>query len=185
MKKIFSNKKGAMEMSVGTIVTIVLLMSVLVLGIFLVQTIFQRGTDAIDSIGVEIESEIQKLFSREGGVIAIYPTSRRIHLRQGDSGKGIALSIRNVGEGSAEFMYEITARETSCPDRLSPEVATNYVFGRTDTFVLSEGGTLNPPRLVSFNIPETAPLCDIRYVVEVSRNGEPGYASVDFSVTIR
>ena len=37
------SKRGAMEMSVGTIVTIVLLMSVLVLGIFLVQKIFKTG----------------------------------------------------------------------------------------------------------------------------------------------
>ena len=36
-------------MSVGTIVTIVLLMSVLVLGIFLVQNIFRGATGAIDS----------------------------------------------------------------------------------------------------------------------------------------
>ena len=38
------NKKAAMEMSVGTIVTIVLLMSVLVLGIFMIQKIFSGST---------------------------------------------------------------------------------------------------------------------------------------------
>ena len=43
--KMFSKKRGAMEMSVGTIVTIVLLMTVLVLGIFLVQRIFTSSTE--------------------------------------------------------------------------------------------------------------------------------------------
>ena len=42
------SKSGAMEMSVGTMVTIVLLMIVLVLGIFFIQKIFGAGTNAID-----------------------------------------------------------------------------------------------------------------------------------------
>ena len=70
MKEI--NSKGAMEMSVGTIVTIVLLMSVLVLGLFLVQRVFSSGTGAIDSIDSQVQNEIQKLFSEEGRTIAIY-----------------------------------------------------------------------------------------------------------------
>ena len=39
------DKKAAMEMSVGTIVTIVLLMTVLILGLVLVRTIFSRSEE--------------------------------------------------------------------------------------------------------------------------------------------
>ena len=55
------NTKGAMEMSVGTIVTIVLLMSVLVLGIFFVSKIFTSSNNAIDSIDSQVQSEINQI----------------------------------------------------------------------------------------------------------------------------
>ncbi|MEM3091480.1 MAG: hypothetical protein QXU39_02390, partial [Candidatus Pacearchaeota archaeon] len=54
-------KHAAMEMSVGTMVTIVLLMIVLVLGIFFIQKIFSAGTNAIETIDNQVQNEIQKL----------------------------------------------------------------------------------------------------------------------------
>src|SRR3989344_5188244 len=93
--KSLKSKKAAMEMSVGTMVTIVLLMVVLVLGIFLIQRIFRAGTNAIDSVDSEVQSQIQKLFSEEGKTIAVYPTSREITLSKGDR-KGFAFSVRNT-----------------------------------------------------------------------------------------
>jgi len=62
MKSLLSkNKKGAMEMSVGTIVTIVLLMSVLVLGVFLVQKIFQSSTNVVDQVDQQVQNQINQL----------------------------------------------------------------------------------------------------------------------------
>ena len=53
---ISKNKHAAMEMSVGTIVTIVLLMAVLVLGLVLVRTIFKNSTESIDSIDEQVKN---------------------------------------------------------------------------------------------------------------------------------
>ena len=69
MKKM--NSKGAMEMSVGTIVTIVLLMSVLVLGLYFVQKIFASGSNAIDSVDSQVQSEINRLFSNGETKLAV------------------------------------------------------------------------------------------------------------------
>ena len=55
-------KKAAMEMSVGTIVTIVLLMSVLILGIFLIKNIFSSAKNAIDLTDEQLNAEINELF---------------------------------------------------------------------------------------------------------------------------
>ncbi|MEX0920202.1 MAG: hypothetical protein WDZ69_01300 [Candidatus Pacearchaeota archaeon] len=188
MKNNFLNsKKAAMEMSTGTIVTIVLSMVVLVLGIFFIQQIFGVGTEAVDSIDGEIQNQIQQFFSEENAKIAIQPNSRRIELDQGSRGSGFALSIRNDGQ-RAEFTYETKATDTSCPERLSKEEATSYVFGGSNKgspVTLLEGGIVDPYRIVSFNIPESAPLCDIQYVVEVLKNDVPGYASADLVVTVR
>ena len=53
------NKKAAMEMSVGTIVTIVLLMSVLVLGLVLITNIFSGATSSVKTIDDKVKSEIK------------------------------------------------------------------------------------------------------------------------------
>ena len=52
------NKKAAMEMSVGNIVTIVLLMTVLVLGIILVQRIFTSGVGVVDLTDEQLSGTI-------------------------------------------------------------------------------------------------------------------------------
>ena len=64
------NKRAAMEMSVGTMVTIVLLMIVLVLGIFFIQRIFRTGTTAIDGIDAKIQNEIDNLFTNSNYLIS-------------------------------------------------------------------------------------------------------------------
>ena len=59
----FLRKQAAMEMSVGTIVTIVLLMTVLVLGLVLVRTIFTGAIKNIDNVDKAVENQISKLFA--------------------------------------------------------------------------------------------------------------------------
>ena len=49
-----------MQMSVGTIVTIVLLMTVLILGLVLVRTIFGGAVENIDNIDQAVKNEINK-----------------------------------------------------------------------------------------------------------------------------
>jgi len=65
------DKKAAMEMTVGTIVTIVLLMSALVLGLILTRTIFVKTTDNVDSIDNQLKGEIQNLFGSQGKKLVI------------------------------------------------------------------------------------------------------------------
>lgn len=57
-------KRAAMEMTVGTIVTIVLLMSALVLGLILTNTIFRNTTESVNSIDDQMRSEINDLFEQ-------------------------------------------------------------------------------------------------------------------------
>lgn len=165
------SKTGAMEMSVGTIVTVVLLMSVLVLGVFLVRQIFFSATGAIDSINTEVESEIQKLFSSEGKRFVIYPTSRAITLKKGDDPKGFAFSVKNKELVSVDYTYTVTADDVSSCGSLSKDEANDYLIGGSGSFSLGRGDSLELPRLVKLDISETAPLCTMTYVVNV-RGGE-------------
>ncbi|KHO55406.1 MAG: hypothetical protein QT10_C0001G0010 [archaeon GW2011_AR19] len=180
------NKIGAMEMSVGTIVTIVLLMSVLVLGIFLVQKIFKTGTSAIDQVDTKIQSEIDQLFSEEDKSVVVYPKERTITIKKGDSG-GFGFSIMNKEQTDGSFSYIVSVGEISSGCQLSEEQAESLiVLGKTGTGInLISGSKLEDAILVKFNIPETAPLCQIRYSLDVKNNGLQYASTVGVDLTIK
>jgi hypothetical protein len=109
------NKRAAMEMSVGTVVTIVLLMTVLILGLVLVRTIFSGASGAIDGINQAVENEINKLFAEDSSrKVVVYPSSRKITIRKGTDNLGFGISIRNVETEQKTFSYDIVATETNC-----------------------------------------------------------------------
>jgi len=178
------NKKAAMEMSVGTMVTIVLLVIVLVLGIFFIQKIFATGTNAIDSIDNQVQSEIQKLFAREGGRIAVYPTSMKVVLKKGEDPSGFAFSVKNKGE-AASFTFTIEALDVSnCGGSFTKEEANSYLIGKEGSFNIGRDASLDLPELVLLDIPETAPACTVSYRIDVLRNGEQ-YTGATVFVTIK
>ena len=71
-----------MEMSVGTIVTIVLLMSALVLGLVLTRTIFNTSRSAVDLTEQQLTNEIGKAFGSDEDKLAVYPKSGRLTIKQ-------------------------------------------------------------------------------------------------------
>jgi hypothetical protein len=179
------HKKAAMEMSVGTVVTIVLLMSVLVLGIFFVQKIFWTGTNAIDTIDSEVQNQISQVFSEEGKKVAIYPTSRQITLKKNDGPKGFAFSVRNNDVESADFSYRIYASDVSkCGSSFRESNANSLLLGGLGEFSLGPGNVMDLPRLVKFDVPESAPPCTMIYNLEIEKEGTP-YSVVDIFVTIK
>ncbi len=185
MKINHRNRKGALEMSVGTMVTIVLLMVFLVLGIFFIQRVARLGLNAVDTIDSQVQSEIQKLFAEEGRKLAVYPTSRDVVVKRGDTPKGFAFSVRNLDVESADFTYLTEASDVSrCGSTFSEEDANNILLGGSGNFPLGPGDSLDPGRIVKFVVPESAPPCTIIYNLEISKNSEP-YTGADVFVTIK
>ena len=161
-------KKAAMEMSVGTIVTIVLLMSVLVLGLVLIRTIYSSSVENIKGIDQEVKGQIRKLFAEEDSrKVVIYPSTREITIKKGQDDAGFGFSIRNVQQEPDGFSYEVIAQETSCSMRLS-EAERLISLGKEGRNInLPAGSFMDQPIFVRFKIPETAPPCDVRYQLQV------------------
>jgi hypothetical protein len=178
------NKKAAMEMSVGTLVTIVLLMAVLILGIFLVQKIFSGGTDAIESINTQVTNQINQIFSDQETKLAVAPSSRAITLKRGDTPKGFAFSVRNQDVNDAQFSYVVNADDISKCGSLTKTEADSYLLGGTGSFPLGRGNSLDLPRLVRFTIPDGAPPCTIIYNLVVNE-GSSAYSSAQIFVTLK
>ena len=177
------NKKAAMEMSVGTIVTIVLLMTVLILGLVMIRTIFKGSIENINSVDQSVKNEINKLFSEDTSrPVVVYPTSRLIIIKKGNQDYlGFAFSIRNLETEKQTFTYEIkTEGNSDC--KISSQEALSWIKagGRGSTTV-SASSSMTDPEFVRFLIPSTTPACLIRYNVMVN-DGEYSDISVDLKV---
>ncbi|MFH1787331.1 MAG: hypothetical protein ABH811_00885 [archaeon] len=173
------SKKAAMELTMGTIVTIVLLVAVLVVVLFFINKIRESGVNAIDGIDQAVRSEVEKLFAEDSTKkIVIYPSTREIKIKKGEDSRGFGLSIRNI-EDEGRFSYEITAHETDCGMRL-PEAEDLIALNKQRNNILIPGGSImEDPIFVKFNIPESTPPCMITYVIDMKKDGSTYGASTD------
>jgi hypothetical protein len=174
-------KKAAMELTMGTMVTIVLLVMVLILGGYFVQKIFFSAGSSLDAIDESVKGEISKLFSEDNTKrLVIFPASRRIELEKGQSESGFAISIRNVGNAEDTFSYTIEAVETSCQE-LSVTAATGMISlnRQRQGIRIPAGSIMSEPFLVTFNIPETAPPCQVTYSINIENSAGIYISSVD------
>ncbi|MEK6926269.1 MAG: hypothetical protein AABW50_03250 [Nanoarchaeota archaeon] len=168
------NKKAAMEMSVGTMVTIVLLMIVLVLGVVLIRSIFSGSQDAVEAINSQVIDEINRAFSDDTAKISVAPSDRAISLERNKDPAGFAFSVRNKDDGGI-FSYIIGTDVNgiaSCKSSFSTFSVTeaeNYLLEKTGSFNLGRGAKLDLPILVKFQISENAPPCTITYRVNICK----------------
>jgi hypothetical protein len=175
------NKRGQMEMSVGTIVTIVLLVTLLILGIVLVKNIFTSAKGVVDLTDQQLRNEINKLFSEESKV-SIYPQTRLIEIKQETTG-GVGLGIRNLLVGSTankEFSYTVSVSDADIQEKCGISVATAEGWISTGR---AENGIPIPPgdfstQKVLFEIPTGSPLCTIRFRINV--NADDTIYATDF-----
>lgn len=182
-----NQKLGAMEMSVGTIVTIVLLMAVLVLGIMLTQQIFSSAKGAIDLTDKQLTDEINKLYSNEADKIILYPKTGEIEIKKGDSDE-FAFVINNKENEEKVFSYEVNVESIGNNCNINERDAENFIqLGSSGSGIRIPSGDISIPKRVRITIPDSTPLCDggIRYSVTVEERSGEVYAQTDIDVIIK
>jgi hypothetical protein len=181
-------KDAQMEMSVGTIVTIVLLMTVLILGLILVRSIFSSSVDNIKGIDQAVKNEIKKIFEADSSKkIAVYPETRIITIKKGSDDSGFGFSIRNVYTDASTFSYEVSAVETDCPNSMTLSDADSLIsLGKKgDNIQIPASSIMENEIFVRFNIPETVPACKVRYNINVNKAGTVYISSVGIDLFIK
>ena len=181
------NKEGALELSVGTIVILVIGMTMLILVIVLVRTIFTGATESVDTINENVRAEINKLFSDSTKRLVVNLPDNQIKIQKGES-FGIAIGIRNTKTGTSSsetFTYRVAASEveTGCQG-LDITRATNYLsLGRAGSVTLTPGG--DPETLlIKISPSDEAPLCEVSYKIEVFDASNQIYDTEFFIVEI-
>lgn len=172
-------------MSVGTIVTIVLLMTVLILGIVLVRTIFTSAKYNIETIDEKVKTEINKLFAEDKRIV-VYLANQQATVKQGENW-GVAWAVKNVNTGTtdaADLTYEVLVSELGNCAGLSEENALNLlILGKSETTGIPLPPGQTNYEITRLSIPETAPLCTIRYRINTMLDGAD-YATSFFDVEI-
>lgn len=182
------NRSAAMEMSVGTIVTIVLLVTVLILGVVLVKNIFSSAKGVVDLTDTQLKNEINKLFSEESK-ISIYPGTRFIEIKQASSGDGVGVGIRNLITGASSdkrFSYEVSVSDSNIQEKcgVNSQTAESWISsGQAEEDIAIASGDFAMQRIL-FEIPIGAPLCTLRYRINVQADGA-SYATDFFDLKIK
>ncbi len=181
-------KNGAIELSVSTIVVLVIGMSMLIMGILLVRNIFGGAITSVNSINDGVRAQINDLFSQSDKKVVVSLPNNEVSIKKGEN-FGIAFGIRNTieGTGLAEpFNYKISTYSIDPGCRLTPAQADSYlgVGSKNERAIQLTPGDKPETLLVKIKPADDAPLCDVQYVIEVTR-GTAVYDSEIFTVTIK
>ncbi len=124
------NKKAAFEMSMTTLVVIVLAVVMLILGLVFIRQIFGTATDSISVIDEQVKSKLKTMFGEEEGSIIVYNAETKI--KPGVESFGIPLAARTqTGKTITEdhLQYEISVAGGDC---ISPE--SWFVYPKANTW---------------------------------------------------
>lgn len=173
-----------MELSIGTIVIIVLSMSMLIFGMILLRNIFGAAGGAIDLTEDQLNDEIKDLFG-ENKRVTVYPSSGEIEVKQGEP-NAFGVGIKNLNRGDSgggnEFSYEVIVTDTGNCGESETELLGWIVTGRTDSFTISPGQFDSGK--VRVEVPETSSLCTFRYRINVMNGNDP-YDTDSMDITVK
>jgi len=144
-------KTGAMEMSIGTIVTIALLMVVLVLGMYLIRTIMCSGIVLTEEVSGNVKNEIKGLFGVEDyGIKCMGEAGKDIAL--GDGGRRQVVCVINT---DTQTDYTLRVKNIESLKGVPINTVREWVLDEDWTGTVSPGQTtvtvllLDIPREVS------------------------------------
>lgn len=182
------NKKAAVELSIGTIVIIVLAMSMLILGIMLVRNIFTSGIDIVRMTDQELKDQVSRMFGEDKKFV-MYPSSRQVEIKIGETG-GFGFGIKNLITGTqaqdVRFSYQVVVSDDDLRrkcGRTEQEVERWIVTGRSESNINLPPGEITAGKVL-IDVPEGTVPCTFRLRVNAQQNNQP-YATDIMDIIIR
>jgi hypothetical protein len=181
-------RKAAIELSVGTIVVLVLSMSMLILGLVLVKNIFTGSIYNVQSLNDKVKNEITKLFAEdETRKSVIFLAENKADIKQGQDW-GIAFSFRNLQTGttaSDTYSYVVKAGDISTECRgLSKAAAENWIKARRTESGIKVAPGDSYTAIIRFQVPSDAPLCIVPYSIVINK-GADVYTTETFDIVVK
>ena len=190
------NKNAAIELSIGTVVVIVLAMSMLVLGIVLIRNIFAGATISVDILNDRVIGEITSLFADEGSYVVVkLGADQTAKIKQGSGPFRIAIgatktdSSQITSRDAVQYKLTLDTSPGNCASSSSyTEASTKKIFKTTfdnwNSFDKFQGSQTFA--LVELNIPDGMPLCTQKVNLDVKeRASTNSYAGNFFIIEVQ
>lgn len=154
-------KKGALEMSIGTIVIIVIAITMLILGIVFVRSVMCGALGLTGDLNDKVRSEIEELFGTTGGEVQCLGSS-------GEAVKIIPGKVNNIWCGinakGGEADYSITLTSYQGTDSTKSEIKSWIITESWQGKVGPEDK--EPKKVIRLDIPEGA--AEERIILQVT-----------------
>jgi len=200
--KTIKSKRAAIELSIGTIVIVVLAMSMLILGIVLVQKIFRGATESVETLNDKVKGEITNIFAEEGSKVAIkLGADKTAKIKSGTGAFSIGFGAKTEDDSVVGSRDRLQFKLTIVEDNNIINCAHSSKNGGTNVkkwFVDPPHGTVvdfdefessHVFSLIQLNIPDSAKICTQKVNIDVYDNDGPNptspYAGSSFTIEIK
>lgn len=156
-------KKAALEMSIGTIVIMVIAVTMLILGIVLVRSIMCAGMQMTDEISKGMRAEIIKLFGSDSYGVRCMGEGGGSEVKLGSGGRRAIACIIKVDEN---VEYELDVKKIESLKGASTSTIEKWVINEGWTGRVSPGGDGKDVVVVLLDIPRDAPTTTLDIEVE-------------------
>ncbi len=169
------HKKGAIEMSMQTIIVVVIGITLLTLGLRFVYTTFSGITQQQKSVDEATKKQLRELFGESEDPVALVTNS--ISIKQGES-EDFAIGFRNIGTTQGDFKYKIDLE--SAPTGITK---VDWMLDGGDLGSLGVGD--NSEELLSLDIPSDAVPGSYRFKIQLQCTADGCGDGKRFPFTVR
>jgi hypothetical protein len=154
------NRKAAIEMSMGTIIVIVLSISLLIFGMIFVRSVMCSGIIMTEEISSNVQNEIRGLFgANDYGVKCLGEGSEEKSI--GDGGRRKIICMIKSEEGG---QYSLQLKEIKSLAGISTENIQSWIID--SGFDGNVGVGESTQSVVTLNIPKNTPTTTIKIIIE-------------------
>lgn len=174
------NKKAALEMSMGTIIILVLGVSMLILGMVLIRNIMCSAIGLTGDINDKVKGELNKLFGAEGGEVQCIGSG-------GSAVKVIAGETNNVYcsfKAKETSTYTVTVSTASADTTsLTSTTINSWLVQSTFSEQISPSDQ-TPKKVIRIKVPDTAPDSTVYLTLNIKRGADIiSTQTIDLKVT--
>ena len=171
-----STKKSAMEMSIGTIVIVVIAVTMLILGLVLVRTIMCSAVQLTEDVNQNVKNEIKNLFgTTKYGVICMGEGGQEIKIATG--GKRKIVCMVKVEE---QATYDISVDNIESLSGAASSIVDGWVLDRDVDSLSVSPGSVTEAVAIYMSIPRDAPTTSIKITLR-DTNQDTGITNSHFS----
>ncbi|MEK6817005.1 MAG: hypothetical protein AABY09_05300 [Nanoarchaeota archaeon] len=175
------HKKGAIEMSMQTIIVVVIGVTLLTLGLKFVYDTFKSTGEQQEQVSKATEAKISELFGESDDAISL--PQDNMDLKQGKK-SSIKAYIRNTESGTVNAALEIIVDKANIPESANVDSVKKWFTYNAASTQLDEGELREP--LIGITIPKTAKLGTylVTFNVKCSEEGGVCGSSIDFIINV-